>query len=435
MKIKNKNITQIKDGKTEIIVSPNNKRKRTINSEINKINLVKSNSPNSNIKIDKNMLCDSLDNLYHQTNKSVSSLCDVQKLVSHISNDYNDNFKAYYHHINKNRCGYNGDELDAELIQKIFINKDVNCLTDMIAIINQYPYVNGVEYNIDLLTLHKIKEDLIKMDSMIGMKSLKKNIVNQILYYIQNLHSFDTNNGDFMHVVLYGPPGTGKTEIAKIIGGIFSKMKILSKETFRKVTRADLIAGYLGQTALKTREVIKNSLGGVLFIDEAYSLGHPDKVDSFAKECIDILCEALSDHKDNLMVIIAGYEDELERCFFNYNPGMRSRFIWRYKIDEYDCEELMQIFFKKVSDANWTKDDLIKVKWFEVNMKYFKYFGRSIETLFTKAKIAHGRRVFGKDNVVKKQITQEDLDEALTMVNLGKGDEEEEDKTYQRMFL
>ena len=116
-------------------------------------------------------------------------------------------------------------------------------------------------------------------------------------------------------------PGTGKTEIAKIMGELFSNLGILKNKKFKKVTRSDLIAGYLGQTALKTRDVIKESLGGVLFIDEAYALGNQEKRDSFAKECIDTLCEALSDHKDNLMVIIAGYENDLNKCFFSYNKG------------------------------------------------------------------------------------------------------------------
>ena len=106
------------------------------------------------------------------------------------------------------------------------------------------------------------------------------------------------------------------------MGKIFSGLGVLKKNKFMKVTRADLIAGYLGQTALKTQDVIKDSLGGVLFIDEAYALGNMEKRDSFAKECIDTLCEGLSDNKDNLMVIIAGYEKELKECFFNYNAGL-----------------------------------------------------------------------------------------------------------------
>lgn len=252
---------------------------------------------------------------------------------------------------------------------------------------------------------------------MIGMKQLKENIVDQIIFYIQNLHTLNSNvsGSDFLHTVIYGPPGTGKTEIAKIIGSIFSKMGILNKGTFKKVTRSDLIAGYLGQTALKTREVIKEALGGVLFIDEAYALGNEEKRDSFSKECIDTLCEALSDHKDNLMVIIAGYETDLNNCFFNYNQGLKSRFTWRFKTDEYSADDLYQIFLKKVSDNNWFLSEIsgIDVKWFEKNKSHFKCYGRDIETLFAKTKIAHSRRVFCLDETVKKYINLNDLDKGL----------------------
>ena len=162
------------------------------------------------------------------------------------------------------------------------------------------------------------------------------------------MHSVsDKNNQDFMHTVIYGPPGTGKTEIAKIMGNIFCNLGILKKNVFRKATRSDLIAGYLGQTAIKTRDLVTSCLGGVLFIDEAYALGNEEKRDSFAKECIDTLCEALSDHKDEIMVIIAGYEKELKNCFFNYNQGLESRFTWRFHTDDYKPEELMEDFRKE----------------------------------------------------------------------------------------
>jgi SpoVK/Ycf46/Vps4 family AAA+-type ATPase len=266
-------------------------------------------------------------------------------------------------------------------------------------------------------TLHKIKDPLIQLNNMIGMKVLKENIVDQILFYIQNLHSLNSKNGgnDFMHTVIYGPPGTGKTEIAKIIGNIFAKLGILTKGSFKKVTRSDLVAGYLGQTSLKTRDVIKDSLGGVLFIDEAYALGSSEKRDSFSKECIDTLCEALSDNKDNLMVIIAGYETDLEECFFNYNQGLHSRFTWRFKTDEYTAEDLYNIFIKKVADCGWKLDETnkINIKWFEKNKPYFKFYGRDIETLLAKTKIAHARRVFCLDIEDKKKLTFDDLEKGL----------------------
>jgi SpoVK/Ycf46/Vps4 family AAA+-type ATPase len=272
---------------------------------------------------------------------------------------------------------------------------------------------------------------------MIGMKDLKENIIDQIIFYIQNLHTLKTEikGNDFMHTVIYGPPGTGKTEIAKIIGAIFSKMGVLTKGTFKKVTRSDLIAGYLGQTSLKTRDVINECLGGVLFIDEAYSLGNEEKKDSFSKECIDTLCEALSDHKDNLMVIIAGYEKDLNNCFFNYNQGLSSRFTWRFKTDEYTSEDLYKIFLKKVYDGGWSfADKSIDVKWFEKNKQHFKFYGRDIETLFAKTKISHSRRVFCLEPSVKKLLTIKDIDKGLEIYLKNEDSKHKEKDTFNTMI-
>jgi ATP-dependent 26S proteasome regulatory subunit len=300
---------------------------------------------------------------------------------------------------------------------KVNISIEINNITDFLLLIEKYPLDKDIEYNINMDALHKIKQPLIELNNMIGMKNLKENIVDQIIFYIQNLHTLKTNNkgNDFMHTVIYGSPGTGKTEIAKIIGSIFSKLGVLSKGTFKKVTRADLIAGYLGQTALKTRDIIKECLGGVLFIDEAYALGNEEKKDSFSKECIDTLCEALSNHKDDLMVIIAGYETDLNNCFFNYNQGLKSRFTWRFKTDDYSGEDLYNIFIKKVNDCGWflSENSEIDVKWFKQNKHIFKFYGRDIETLFAKTKIAHSRRVFCLENSLKKYLIIKDLDKGL----------------------
>ena len=302
-------------------------------------------------------------------------------------------------------------------IEKITIETDVNSIDDILQLINTYKVEPSIEYNINMKMLHNIKEPLIELNSMIGMKDLKNNLLDQILYFSQELHKSEKENcGDFMHSVIYGPPGTGKTEIAKMIGKIYSKMGILTSGVFKKVTRSDLISGYLGQTALKTRDVIKECLGGVLFIDEAYALGNSEKRDTFSKECIDTLCEALSDHKDNLMVIIAGYERELKECFFAYNQGLDSRFTWRFKTDKYSAGDLKQIFDKKVHDIGWKIDKQITtISWFEKNMDYFKFFGRDIEILLSKVKIAHSKRAFCKPNIEKKSIQLIDMDNGLKM--------------------
>ena len=300
--------------------------------------------------------------------------------------------------------------------EKININVEINSLKDILQLCKDYPIKQNIEYNIDMRAIHNIKTPLMELDNMIGLSPLKLAIMDQILYFIQNLHKTDNiKNNDFMHTVIYGPPGTGKTEVAKIMGKIFSKMGILSRNVFKKATRADLIAGYLGQTALKTKDLVKECLGGVLFIDEAYALGNKEKRDSFAKECIDTLCEALSDHKDNLMVIIAGYEDQLKNCFFAYNQGLDSRFTWRFKTTDYNPDELKAIFEKKVKDAKWDFKNDIPTSWFIKKKEFFKFFGRDMETLFAKAKIAHSRRIFGKDKKDRKKLTLQDVEKGFKM--------------------
>jgi SpoVK/Ycf46/Vps4 family AAA+-type ATPase len=342
---------------------------------------------------------------------SYIELNDPNKYIDYLNKDLNIKIYKYVHPspISKK------EEVFLPIKQHINIEADINNISDILKLIDTYQNDPAIKYNIDMKALHNIKEPLEELNNMVGMKDLKNNIVDQILYFIQQLHKNKNSSGEFLHTVIYGPPGTGKTEIAKMMGKIYSKIGILSKGSFKKVTRSDLIAGYLGQTALKTKDVIKEAIGGVLFIDEAYALGNPEKRDSFAKECIDTLCEALSDNKENLMVIIAGYEKELKESFFAFNQGLDSRFTWRFKTDEYTGEDMYDIFIKMVNDIGWEIEQNSKITsdWFKKNKDYFQFFGRDIETLLSKTKIAHSRRVFCLPEKDKKKITLKDLDKGL----------------------
>jgi SpoVK/Ycf46/Vps4 family AAA+-type ATPase len=306
-------------------------------------------------------------------------------------------------------------EVEKQIIKtkKQIIDSSINSLDDILTIIQINEYQEDVEYNIDLKSLHNIKEELVELNSMIGIQSMKKSVLDQLIYFIQELHlGKEKEMSDFKHTVLYGPPGTGKTEIAKIIGRMYSKLGILKKNIFKKATRSELIAGYLGQTAIKTKKMIDECIGGVLFIDEAYSLANGDREDSYSKECLDTLCEALSDHKNDLMVIIAGYEDELNETFFRVNKGLESRFIWRFTMEEYSSKELMEIFKKKINDIEWSLESLDEKKlhkWFEDNKTNFKHFGRDMELLLTYVKIAHGRRIYMKSKELRKIISMDDI--------------------------
>ena len=320
--------------------------------------------------------------------------------------------------------------------EKITIQREVKNIDDLLRLIDDYPSTPQYEYNININMLHEIKEPLQELNAMVGIKDLKESIVNQTIYFIQDLHKNKENKetGDYMHTVIYGPPGTGKTEVARIMGKLYSRMGLLKKGVFQKVTRSDLIAGYLGQTAIKTTDVIKQCLGGVLFIDEAYALGNPDKKDSFSKECIDTLCEALSFHKDNLMVIIAGYESELKDCFFSYNQGLESRFPWRFKTDAYSGLELFRIFKKQVHHIGWSllQENLASWEpWFEKRCPDFRFYGRDMESLLFKVKIAHSRRVFCQKESERKIITLDDLEKGFQVFIK----QEEKDKKKQQEFL
>lgn len=353
----------------------------------------------------------------------------INKLIKEINNVYNDcQYELFYNgpnkvkddsSINDNNFSFKKSivpelffEKDFCIHKDVIIEKEISSVSDLIDLIQKNPLEHNVTYNINLQGLHNTYKPLVKLDNMIALNEIKTNIVDQILYFIQDFHQ---NSSDYMHTVIYGPPGTGKTELAKIIGKIFSKIGVLKKNVFKKVTRADLIGGYLGQTALKTTDVIESALGGVLFIDEAYSLGNSDRKDSFSKECIDTLCESLSNHRKDLMVIVAGYEKELNDCFFNYNNGLQSRFTWRYHIDKYDGNDLYNIFKNMISKCKWQMDNNVNEKWFINNCEYFKYYGRDIEVLLSKCKIAHSKRMFGKKKVdcdIKK-INLDDLEKGL----------------------
>ena len=331
--------------------------------------------------------------------------------------------------------------------KKINVPIKGNKLCHLLDIVNNYEYDETCTYNIDMNALSSIKVELNLLNSMIGIQGLKDSICQQLIYFIQKLHiHMSIGEGDkvegtsnmmqeYKHTVLYGPPGTGKTEVAKIIGTIYSKIGVLSKNVFKKVTRSDLISGYLGQTAIKTNGVINDCVGGVLFIDEAYSLGGVEK-DSYAKECVDTLCEALSNHRDDLMVIVAGYEQDMNELFFTANKGLDSRFIWRFKIDGYTYNELADIFIKKVSESTWKlcveKDVLYK--WFNKNKSAFENFGRDVELLLTYTKISHSSRVFGLDNDCLRKIIMEDIENGLVMFYRNKK-EKKQNKVIEGLYI
>lgn len=298
---------------------------------------------------------------------------------------------------------------------------DIKSITDIIELSNEYQTgrkrkrENKKEYNFDLERLKSCIAPLKKLNDLVGMEEIKKNIIDQVLFYAQEL-----NTNEMMHVCLTGPPGVGKTTVGKILAELYCSMGFLETNKFKIADRASCIGGYLGQTAIKTKKILKESLGGVLFLDEIYSFGSgKDDGDSYAKECIDTINQFLSENTDNFIMIIAGYKDQVEKCFFDVNPGLNRRFPWRYNIKDYTHENLKEIFVYQVHDNGWEFDenfDYTTLDKLFAQKEYFKNNGGSCLNLFDKAKITHSRRVFGKKHYLKKFLNIQDITSAFSLL-------------------
>ena len=184
-----------------------------------------------------------------------------------------------------------------------------------------------------------------QLDSLVGLETVKKEVKNLInLVKVRKLRKENDLPVPPMsfHMVFLGNPGTGKTTVARLISGLYAAIGVLSKGQLVEVDRSGLVAGYVGQTALKTQEVIQSALGGVLFIDEAYSLSSGGEND-FGRESIETLLKAMEDHRDDLVVIVAGYTGPMEK-FIHSNPGLESRFNRYFFFLDYDGNQLTEIF-------------------------------------------------------------------------------------------
>ena len=299
----------------------------------------------------------------------------------------------------KNKGSYNDTQINDVL-------KSIKSIKDIIKLENKWM---NIKHNNVLQRLYNLIIPLKQLNNMIGLDNVKESIFKKIIYYVRN-----PNNEEYLHTIIAGPPGVGKTELAKIYARIFANLGILKNETFIEAKRDDLIGKYLGQTAPKTRELLEKALGGVLFLDEAYSLGNEEKRDSFSKEAIDMINQYLSEKKNDLMVIIAGYDDELDKCFFAYNPGLKRRFSSYYKIENYKYEELIDIFNIKLKFTKYVnKIDANKLnKFFKENYDDFQYFGGDIEKLISEIKYSQSFRTFN-DNINNDIIIYEDLNDAF----------------------
>ena len=236
-------------------------------------------------------------------------------------------------------------------------------------------------------------ECLAKLNGMVGLAGVKKEISNLAAFLNLQIRRGETNTFQGKHYVFTGNPGTGKTTVARIMADVFRTLGILSRGQLIEADRSKLVAGFAGQTAIKTNQLIDSAMGGVLFIDEAYTLKSNDQ-DSFGAEAIDTLLKRLEDDRGKFICIVAGYTDNMHD-FIDTNPGLKSRFTQTIHFDDYTPDELTQIFLNLAKGKNFTVDEetrgTIHRQFEQLYLRRDKNFGNAREA----------RRIF--DQAVEKQ--------------------------------
>lgn len=196
----------------------------------------------------------------------------------------------------------------------------------------------------DLEEMPSLDESLNHLNSLVGLDTVKSDVI-QLVNFLRVQQMRQARGMATVpvsrHLVFYGNPGTGKTTVARILAQVYKSLKVISRGHLVETDRSGLVAGYVGQTALKVREVVTQALGGVLFIDEAYALTVDGQ--DFGQEAIDTLIKLMEDHRDDLIVIVAGYPDKMSK-FLASNPGLKSRFNKYFNFEDYSPLQLIEIF-------------------------------------------------------------------------------------------
>jgi len=261
-----------------------------------------------------------------------------------------------------------------------------------------------------LPNLYPVLEEL---HNMIGLRSTKDGICNMILFELQNLPSY------WRHIVLTGKPGVGKTNVAQIIAKLLNRMGRSSSDEITIGNPLNMISDYEGQTKSEVHNVVQEALSksGVLLIDEAPTLNDNRKGvrDSYGQKCIDMLMQLMDKHRNDLVVILAGYKDDIERNILQTNAGFRRRIQWFFHLDDYSFTELYEIFIRKMNDAKFqlTPNSYFDLNWFEDHIEDFPDFGGSIESFVHKIKHVQTRKTFGQDE--KILIADESIREGYEM--------------------
>lgn len=322
-----------------------------------------------------------IEDIYNTENTNIPNLlikfCDIDNKLKNSNVKFSELLINFFAVLGKSYLSNPADRKTicvskiAEQINAMNEYKNHNCCLKQVEQKSEINYsskvLNNDEKPVESKTIDKttevsnepeetLDELLKKLNSLIGLNEVKKE-VEQIINLIKvkkKGEEFGEKSATLsLHLVFFGNPGTGKTTVARLLAKIYKSFGVLSTGQLIEVDRSGLVGGYVGQTAIKTQEVIDKAMGGILFIDEAYTLTHGKGENDFGQEAVDTILKAMEDHRDDFIVIVAGYPD-LMKEFVASNPGLKSRFNQYINFEDYKPNELKEIFNLLCKEQNFT---------------------------------------------------------------------------------
>lgn len=289
----------------------------------------------------------------------------------------------------------------------------------------------------DLINKKRVESILAELDNMVGLEMVK-DLIKELRAFIEIQRRRQQEGlikvSTVLHMIFKGNPGTGKSTVARLMGRLLKELNILSQGHLIEVERADLVGEYIGHTAHKAREQLKKAVGGILFIDEAYSLARGGEKD-FGREAIDVLVKGMEDYRDNLVIILAGYKDEMD-YFLQTNPGLRSRFSVQLEFPDYTVPELLAIAKSMADDRQYvlSQNAIEMLRNFLIREVFFGHRhngnARMIRNIIEKAIRRQALRLINKSSLTRQELMIIEKQDLVWLMPMK--DNEEQNKLFTR---
>lgn len=319
-------------------------------------------------------------------------------------------------------------------IPKHEVKSVLSCIKTPADVLKKENALKRIRFIPQARALLSIVQECRSMCMLTGMEEAKRRLFSFLISCLAQRISGKYQHSHFQNIAITGPPGVGKTSLLTVFSQMCCKCGIIQKPQAFFATRCDLIGQFLGSSAHKTSETVKAALNGVLVIDEVYSLGSTEKRDFFAKEAIDTLTNLMERHKHELIVVIAGYEKEVQECFFDQNKGLERRFPIRISLKGYNTQEMCDIF-QQVCKREWIQIDTGVMNVFKKHVSDFCFYGSDCVALCAEIRTMYYETIWCEHPMKTKLFIPNKQQMHLAIENVLKTRKKKEDDIVHGMYI